>query len=390
VGGKVEGTVRLVVNMPLEGHNEADSEQFQMIKEAMHTINSKKSSSKEKIAAQNLLNTMDLQKNFKMVMRMEGNSHTYYHDLHMLQITNQHTNIIPTDEKRSYILKLIVDDRYDCNGTQYVRYKIEKITKPTLQDFMTTEVTNAANQATVVQMVETYRGLVRRMEAGPQYRELDDKEKLVAYQDVIEGMLKYYQKYISKPVSIDLTNTSSNFDAIADPNIGETNAMIIDGRFLFTRKRVGRIFNYYTQVYHTIPRQLSEADITEPDHELVQRVVTKIVLANKFDCTLIKTVVGMINKEKPLWSINGHVLPLVMYAIQEACKSEATLELICRSINAKNIQAFKAGDMELTARNWKEAWNMRQVWKFLWMSLMTPINEKADTATTATTEVIPF
>jgi hypothetical protein len=191
-------------------------------------------------------------------------------------------------------------------------------------------------------------------------------------------------------VSIDLANTKNNFDAIADPNIGETNAMIVDGRFLFTRKRVGRIFNYYTQVYHNVPRQLAEADLEEPDKELVQRVVTKIVLANKFDCTLIKTVVGMINKEKPQWSINGHVLPLVMYAIQEACKSEATLELICHSINAKNIQAFKTGDIELTARNWKEAWNMRQVWKFLWMSLLTPINEKADTSKTATTEIIPF
>jgi hypothetical protein len=33
---------------------------------------------------------------------------------------------------------------------------------------------------------------------------------------------------------------------------------------------------------------------------------------------------------------------------------------------------------------------MRQVWKFLWMSLLTPINEKADTTKTATTEIIPF
>jgi hypothetical protein len=351
--------------------------------DAAAVLRDKKSSNREKERAQKIVDEINLE-DFKMLMRMDGNDHIYYHDLHMYPITRQQINIIPTDDTYPFILKLNVDSRYECGGTQYIRYHIVKVTKPTLHDFMTPEFIKTASMEEIANITDTYN--CQQEVVNRKYKEymalvdlnFENKNAKKAYEEAISAQIaavtKYYFTHIPPPLPIKFSELHQ-VEPIKPPSQPETNAIVYDGRILFTRRKLGRIFNYYSKAFKDVPYQIADSEIQVVDQELINNMVSKIILASKFDNALLRSLVGMCNKEQPLWDINQHILPIIMVAIQQAVRSEATLHMIINSLNVSNLNAFKNGEMKITPQSWTQAWKMGQFWNYLWMLLTTPINQ---------------
>jgi hypothetical protein len=365
VGDKVEGLVRIhYIPKPTDKDTT-----IMKIDKMIDLCKTKKELDKEGEKARPPVTHIE---DFQMLMRMNGNDHTYLHDLHMYALTLEQNNLIPTTKNHSFILKLIVDDRCDCGGTFYVRYHIVKIKSPQLHDFFTSEVIENYTMRQIATLQDIYNTM--KKDQTPM-----GKAKL------INAMISQIKKFRSADIHVDITNEQLKLQEILTPGATQTTAFVKDDQLLFTTKKSGRIFNYYKQIKHTMQSAEALLSAERAPAEIVNRLVSKIMIAEKFDQALIVNMINYVNKEHQEWDINERVLPIIMFAIQKAAKSELTKTAIMNSVNANLIGESKNGQLKLTAQTWTEAWNNRQIWTYLMLKLRRPFNTITNTDNIPTT-----
>lgn len=374
----VTGTCHVPTNLDTEQHNIIIGDKIEGSVRCIYTPKNKNSSYFASVV-DNTENKRMVAKlsDFTMIMQMEGNDHIYKHDLHMWALTKDRINIIHRSDGnyKDFILKLVVEDRYDCGGTQYIRYKIIKFTQPSLQDFYDTEVMNNFTQYRIAALSDIYYTQLEQVQL------VDRNAQKNIWRNCIIQMLKYLKEkrqivFEIPLIKQQLTEDKSLYNAqpLRVPNQIETNALIQDGRLLFTRKKVGRIFNYYAKVFHDIPTQLNPNEITVVDQELINRIITKLITAPKIDRQVLSSIINFVNREKPQYNIIDHIIPLIMFSVSEAAKTELTLTSILNTVSASLINESKNGTLKITAQSLKQAWNMKQLWDYIIMTIKSPLN----------------
>jgi hypothetical protein len=204
------------------------------------------------------------------------------------------------------------------------------------------------------------------------YHDFRDVDK-----DKIKRTIDLLNKYTSIKIAVDISTAINYAVPIRVPGAQETNVLIKDSRILYTKKKVGRIFNYYTQLYANIPKQLSNNEVEVVPDGVFNKIVAKIILSDSFDKKFVRALVGYINREFPNKSIIGFVLPLITAAIAEASKTEINIDVLMNTLNSAIIKDFKSDNYKLSAKNLTEAWNNRQIWEYLLRCIKTPLNDEA-------------
>lgn len=173
-------------------------------------------------------------------------------------------------------------------------------------------------------------------------------------------------------------NSTRHLELIKDDNQKASKAMLKDNRLLFTRKKIGKIFDYYSKTFVDIQQELDPNTMEVVDKNLISRVVSKIVLAPHLDKTLINSIINFVVREKPMWSVIDQVVPLIMFCVSEAAKTELNVDALMASVSAALVNSSKEGTIKITPNSLSQAWKMKQLWKYISMNIRSPLNEETN------------
>jgi ubiquitin len=346
-----------------------------------------------------------------MTMEMYGNDHVYAHNIDMYFITQNRINIIPCKlYEGNFILKLIVDDRYDLNGTNYIRYHIIKQTNPEFDDILTEAVNN--DDADYYNLKDTCKSYKQPEDEPtkpkdpskskcPKTREAMKDEKQA--KELKEKYEKAMEDYNRKVAAIK-EQQNKNRDAINTINrlltkyerivfeddlpkeakkVEESAVNCRDDIITFVKPSQGRIFKYYKKNEYNVTRFTTDVNnFVKFDKELLNKIATKMILLPQLDKDTLRNLCGYINREAPGLDMCEHVVPLIAKAIQKVANTEMGILFLQNTKLFANINDMKSNKYKAMPNSLYEAFKSGQLVEYISYMLRDTLSVNEQNPTT--------
>jgi hypothetical protein len=317
-----------------------------------------------------------------MTMEMLGNDHVYTHDIHMYPITRNRINLIPyTEGSYDYILKLIVDDRYDMQGTDYIRYHIVKITNPTTADIIGENINDDGHDYFEIQdMLKQLKDIKKPKKPIPpkspqakknynakEANEKYNKEK-AEYDEKSKERMKVLNEFANKynytkmQFTEDIISEKEKAD-IKPKNIGSV--VNRDNTLIFVKRETGRIINYYRKQKVDIEKIIEQQEGKQYDRQLLSKIIAKMLLLPSLDAAGFKGIITYINREKPELDMVDHVLPILTFAIQKLATMETGVLFLTKSKLTNTINDIKNNKYQTMPTNLYDAFTHGRLTEYI-------------------------
>jgi hypothetical protein len=262
-----------------------------------------------------------------MLQQMDGNDHIYRHKLTWYNYSRSKQCIITNKgPDRNYVLKFIVTDRYDCSGTEYIRFKITKTTNPSLHDLFSDNIFSQTTDEYLLKAkeynkyknalgVDNKKRILTKLTRSAYFEgKIDapivDTKKIIAD---IKKKQKELNQQLRKTINIDQIQASSRI--VEDDN----------RYYIYYYKTKGWIFDSYTRIADEVAYIKTVENI---EQTLINKVTCKLLNYKMVGVNEIKAMITYINREKPEWDIMEQVLPLLMTIIKNTAKAEQFIQNI--------------------------------------------------------------
>lgn len=371
IGDKIEGTIRLHTKIKnvlhqFEGLDDEDA----LVLNKMRTLTENGFKKQEMIDLINQMKTDTKRPEYAgdyewlMTMEMYGNDHVYTHDNHMYYLTRGRINIIPTTKETQYILKLIVDDRYDLEGTEYIRYHIVKIDKPKLQDTIT-EGINTTDRHNLFNIRENLEKLTWK--EVPKMRRCGQEQQAILKKQIEDAKNFNLKSERALAKITQKLSTPEDKCILYNNDIQPPQSICVekqDNTVIIYKHEYGRLINYYKQQMAAIPAQL-EKKVLLSSKTLLNKIVTKMLGYKKIESQTFRDLITYINREQPGLDTITHVIPLLVSAIGELAQSEIGIMLLTSSKIVQDINDYKDGKYSVLPENIYDAFQKGKTLEYI-------------------------
>jgi hypothetical protein len=305
-----------------------------------------------------------------MTMSMFGNDHIYVHPAIWADYAQDRITIIPLPDTGiyPYILKMVIDARYNCGGTDYVRFHIVKTSQPVFDDFQTGATQQSLAPGAVSRRSKVFEQHKQiRLNKLRQYRRTHnipddaDEDEYPEYQAYIDQEWSVFiQTYMMatscEPKAIKYTDVTVDLedqDAAQEvhqldqqtPKVQPPDDCLrilsCDGQKPIIYRLKPSYFGIDTQRVLTDTMKYVEYQVAVSD-ELYNKIVTKILLAQTVDINLIKSIVSLYNRSHPEVSVVDTILPIIAYALLETKRAESLIVQMQASDVVSAINTIKS------------------------------------------------
>jgi hypothetical protein len=308
-----------------------------------------------------------------MTMSMFGNDHVYVHDATWADYAQDRLTLIPMPDTGiyPYILKFVVDARYNCGGTDYVRFHIIKISYPNFEDFQTGATQYSLAPGAVSKRSKTFTQHYQVMQNKlSHYRQThnipndinnadtDEYPEYDAYYDQEwDTFIRTYMmatfceptpiKYTDVSVDLEDKDVAQEVDQLdqqtpkVQPLDDCLRILSCDGQKPIIYRLKPSYFGIDTQRVLTDTMKYVEYQVAVSD-ELYNKIVTKILLAQTVDTALIKSIVSLYNRSHPEVSVADTIIPIIAYALLETKRAESLIVQMQASDVVSAINTIKS------------------------------------------------
>lgn len=332
-----------------------------------------------------------------MLMEMLGNDHIYQHDVRFPDLATKRMHIIDTSEDTDFALKLIVQRRVDCGATYYISFKIVKITKPKLNDLLDDEsmfdheyINNLRQHIMMAEdQIE-----VEKENLPPMPQQFDPRmPRHLMIRDMHHRAEKKYKPailaavYQKPPEKMINPNYIPRGKAAAklrevqnEANRIESTIQIANefkNQFIIYRAKNGRVFTYHQMMNLTLTAIKEDFQITNVKSELINKITTKITLAQKIDADLLRSLVLYINREDPSLPIDT-VITIIVKCISDNLTIEKQIYAIKNLQLTSLLNSFKEDEIKTLPQSLVQSFLQGKMFTYLKNKIYTTlkINEK--------------
>jgi hypothetical protein len=276
-----------------------------------------------------------------MLQQMDGNDHIYRHLLTWTKYTKYKQSVIAnkSDSDLDYILKFIVTSRYDMGGTEYIRFKIVKITEPTFHDLLSTDVFN--------QTIEQYNMMKAAYDTYSTLSGVNKKRKLTELTNGDYFKAKPLPVTDTKTLYADLQKKYQEIFKRATKQ-GQNLMTQVTTTDSIVKKSGNRYYTYHYKrgTFLNLLRQFDDEmkyieNVTVEDDLLIQKITAKLLTYKYIGTVELKAMINYINREKPAYDINDHIIPLLGTIIMKTRDAELSIKSLEMSDYVNTINKFK-------------------------------------------------
>jgi uncharacterized protein YlbG (UPF0298 family) len=273
-------------------------------------------------------------------MKTFGNDHIYKHKLSYLKWINPDTSLIipqPNNNKiYDYILKAIPLDNYDCNATFYTRFKILKITKPHIDDYLSEKDMT----------YETFE-LVQKLEKCITIKERINIVRDNNYQEPqVHNTLKnnkYIQQLVEKlKTQKQIKDTRTQMEKELDQKCN-----VIEGKYYLAQTSKRNWYGVRTMTKIAIDPVTTMCNVQGIKDEIIERARIKLIQMQEFNNETVKSFLSWFNKELPTLKIIDELIPLTARLIKETMDCELKIKSMVNSKLVKLLNDVKNEKMKL-------------------------------------------
>jgi hypothetical protein len=279
----------------------------------------------------------------KFIMRTYGNDHTYTHDLKYLKYIYPNSSTIipqPEDSDYNFILKTIPLDKYDCDATYYVRFKIVKITKPQIADYLS-EKDVAYNTYDLIDKLQHSRSIKGRIAIVNE----ENKPDLKIYNDIysIENKKRIESLFskLKEPIKIEKEEEETIQQQL------DQRCNVVDGKYYLSKMEKRKWYGLRTMTKIQIDPLTTMYEIQNVPQEVVDKARLKLIQLEKIDTKSLRGFLSYLNKELPNYNIFEHIIPLAARLIKDTMESEIKIKSIMSSKLIKMVNDIKDEKMKL-------------------------------------------
>jgi hypothetical protein len=313
------------------------------------------------------------QNNLTMFMCMNGNNQVYHHK-HEVTTTDfcQKQNLM-SSPNYPFVLKRTIRETIPLGGVSYNRYTIEKISRPSLHNLLTPAVmTNPTNYRVIKQYYDEY-----EKELDKELTLIPNNKTKAAERDKVRA--KHLNKLITRintQLSIKLPGKQEKVRDVETSKYKVQSEQ--DGSITIISKRNGRLVSYYEK-YYLKQLKVTEEFVNSVSSKLIQKVITKAILAPKIDSAFIRSLVSYINREDPSLDVNNTIIPIILHALQQTQKSEMYLNTLLQSKDTALINEMKAKGITLSCSGIVDAYQKGRLTEYLGMKIRDIIGLNTET-----------
>jgi hypothetical protein len=218
-----------------------------------------------------------------MLMEMDGNDHTYKHDIRFAELRDRNFTIITPTIPRAYIIKVVVEHKIDMGATYHATLKFIKITDPKMTDIV------SLDDIAVQNTMHLYQSEFTKIQNNDYSR---FKPKGVKIEN------EEYKMYIPREVG------SGEFIYVENPEYKKAKEQQVTGKLLETGKdyyvvsrKDGRFFIYNTLMRKSLKNITDIFDIRTVKPSLINKINTKLTMAKEIDGQFIRSLISFIHRE---------------------------------------------------------------------------------------------
>jgi len=278
--------------------------------------------------------------NATFLMKTYGNDHIYTHNLkYMKYIKPDTATIIPIPENNKnydYILKVVPLDKYDCNATYYVRFKIIKITKPNVPDYLS-EKDMDYNALQIINKLQLQPIMKERVKLINQNNNTIGKVQntLKNNKEVAELVKKYKNIQDEKKIKQTLEQEL------------EERCNVIDGKYYLSQMGKRNAFGVRQLTKIQITPMTTMYNITGISEEIIEKLKIKMLQLERIDINTMKSILSFANKELPKLKIIEDLIPLTARLLRDTMESEVKLHSMMQSKLVTMINEVKDNKLKM-------------------------------------------
>jgi len=263
----------------------------------------------------------------KMQMKVEGNDHYYNHEIRFPQLLDEDVILIPNETENDYVLKLIKTSSIDYGATEYIGFKIIKISNPELDDLLTTVLYN--NTQEQLQVEQKWYNTVKIN------NDVKSKIKMINY---IASLTEHKYKILNPMFK------ESKIEETLNPIEVKTQKEYI------LYKPNGTFFSAYSTISITGDNFKKPYAKTSIKIETYNKVITKLILADKIDTQVLKSLISYIHKENPETKID-EIIYILVNMIDDVLSAEAKITILSKLTSTEAINGMKKEEYKSLPEN---------------------------------------
>lgn len=300
----------------------------------------------------------------RFIMKTNGNDHYYQSGLRFMELNSNDAMIIPQPSNQNYnfVLKIVAIRKIDTNATNYVSFKIYKLTNPSIQDFYNKQYVDEFNKHEFIRI--QYEALRNKQIA-------EDEQHWQHTLSVSLGELQRYTKMVPNPYYVKTLTDRIKSLLVSQDHDEVKEVKKINNQYIIYRSTEGF---FRSPMYNRI--QLDN-DCTKVSAQLVNRICVKITIAPKVDRTLINTLINYINNEDKNLSID-EIIALLVHCLSEVYNAESKLTIVNQIASTKEINALKNSEYKILPRGFIDALFKQQLWQYIKFKVKTSVGMGVD------------
>jgi hypothetical protein len=313
------------------------------------------------------------QDNLTMFMCMNGNNQVYHHKHEVTTLDFCQKQNLMSSPNYPFVLKRTIRETIPLGGVSYNRYTIEKISEPSLHNLLTPAImTNPTNYRVIKQYYDEYvKELDRELTLIPNNRvKAEERDKVRAKH------LDKLVRRINTQLSIKLPGKQEKVKDVETTGFKVQSEQ--DGSITIISKKNGRLVSYYEK-YYLKRLKVTEEFVNSISSKLIQKVITKAILAPKIDSAFIRSLVSYINREDPSLDVNNTIIPIILHALQQTQKSEMYLNTLLQSKDTALINEMKTKGITLSCSGIMDAYQKGKLTEYLGMKIRDIIGLNTET-----------
>jgi hypothetical protein len=291
----------------------------------------------------------------KMVMEMEGNDHTYTHQIKYPELRERRFTVLEPLKPHPFIIKAVVEEKIDTGATYYMSIKLIKITDYKYQDIITIEDYESQGE------YEYYETLFNQTHNGNVETFLRETHKYMAFkalmaQSPIMIENSTYLKYIEKIVDVKGTKkTIMVLNETLEEKTKQTAATFEEANnyYVVRRKNGGSVDTsvLFTKSMRKIKNQY---EIKSIEPSLINKINTKLTLAQQIDAQFIRSLISFVNKENTTLPIDA-TMSIISTCLYKVLDVETQIALMKQAGVTQMLNEAKLDKLKLVPTSFREA-----------------------------------
>lgn len=285
-----------------------------------------------------------------MTMNMKGNEHIYHHNLRYYPYTRREINLLPMNNTET-LIKLHVVQRYELGGTEYLRFKLIKISRPEASDMLVANYpewggTDNTLRSTL-DFLNTQRLAINNLRLG--------QDAAARRQARYAAMYEFMYNNWVVPLLVILEGQAQNNDEMLIRS-GNRAIMQKDDDIIIATNQKGIIFNSFTGAGYGLEATLASAtDIKKISQKLLNKVQAKMLQYPIIDSQSIKDTVTYISQQEPELDISTDVIAVIYYCLKKLAVTEGKIKIMNCTEQVKYINNLKKNSVTILPTSFTEA-----------------------------------